>query len=190
MNWHFYKKIILADSTRYGIHKNEIYRFLIKSIEFRFVFIFRTVAFLKTQPLLFPLFVIMRFIYGRMKIRYGINIPYNTGIGPGLYIGHFGGIVIHPEVKIGKNCNLNHCITIGVAYGGKNPGVPKLGDNVYLGPGCKIFGGITIGNDVAIGANCVVTKSIPDRSVVVGIPGRIISYKGSGAYVVNKWIEN
>jgi serine O-acetyltransferase len=119
------------------------------------------------------------------QYRYGISIPYNTEIGPGLYIGHFGGIIVNYQTVIGKNCNINHDVTIGAAYGGKSPGVPVIGDNVYFGPGSKIIGGIHIGNNVAIGANCVLTKTVPDNAIVAGIPGVVISEKGSYEYVTN-----
>ena len=56
--------------------------------------------------------------------------------------------------------------------------------NIYIGPGAKIVGAVRIGNNVAIGANCVVTKDVPDNSVVVGIPGKVISQKGSTGYVI------
>jgi serine O-acetyltransferase len=121
----------------------------------------------------------------RYRFRFGIDIPYNTEIGPGLYIGHFGGIVVSSQARIGKNCNINHDVTIGVTYGGKTPGVPVIGDNVYLGPGSKIIGGIILGNHCAVGVNSVVTKSMPDGAVVVGIPGEVASKKGSSNYVVN-----
>ena len=64
-------------------------------------------------------------------------------------------------------------------------GFPELGDNVYIGPGAKVIGNVKIGNNVAIGANAVVTKSFPDDSVVVGIPARLISTKGSVGYCIN-----
>jgi serine O-acetyltransferase len=54
-----------------------------------------------------------------------------------------------------------------------------------MGPGAKIFGNVKIGNDVAIGANCVVTKDVPNNSVIVGIPGNIISQRGSEGYIQN-----
>ena len=63
--------------------------------------------------------------------------------------------------------------------GSGKPGVPIIGNNCYIGPGAKIFGGISIGNNVAIGANAVVFKDIPDNSTVVGVPGRILPNKGS-----------
>ena len=119
------------------------------------------------------------------QYKYGISIPYNTEIGPGLYIGHFGGIIVNHGAKIGCNCNINHDVTIGATYGGKCSGTPTIMNNVYLGPGSKIIGGISLGNHAAVGANCVVTKSVPDYGVVVGIPGEVVSTKGSGEYVVN-----
>ena len=134
-------------------------------------------------------FFLFRLILRHLEVKYGISIPYNTNIGSGLYIGHFGGIVVNHEVRIGRNCNINHCVTIGATYGGKFPGVPTILDNVFLGPGSKIIGGITVGNNAAVGANCVVTEPVSDGAVVVGIPGKIISYKGSRNYVVNTFRE-
>lgn len=52
--------------------------------------------------------------------------------------------------------------------------VPIIGDNVYIGPGAKIFGGIQIGNNVRIGANCIVFQDIPDNATVVLEKPRII----------------
>jgi carbonic anhydrase/acetyltransferase-like protein (isoleucine patch superfamily) len=44
-------------------------------------------------------------------------------------------------------------------------------------------GAVHVGDDVAIGANCVVTDDVPDHAVVVGVPGRVISFEGSAGYV-------
>jgi serine O-acetyltransferase len=84
---------------------------------------------------------------------------------------------------IGRNCNISQGVTIGRANRGRNKGYPVLGDGVYIGPGAVIAGSVRIGNDVAIGANCVVTTDIPDHSVVVGVPGRVISSEGAEGYV-------
>jgi len=65
------------------------------------------------------------------------------------------------------------------------PGVPTIGDNVYIGPGAKLFGAIVVGDNAAIGANCVVTHDVPENAVVVGIPGKVISYEGSQGYINN-----
>ena len=82
-------------------------------------------------------------------------------------------------VIIGKNCNISHQVTLGASNCGQKKGVPTIGDNVFIGPGAKMFGNINIGNNVAIGANCVVTKDIPENGIVIGVPGEIISWDGS-----------
>lgn len=73
------------------------------------------------------------------------------------------GIVIAGGAVIGKKCFLSHQVTIGRSNGL----APVIVDNVYIGPGAKIFGGIKIGNNVRIGANCVVFEDIPDNATVV-----------------------
>ena len=64
-----------------------------------------------------------------------------------------------------------------------HPETISIGDNVYIGPGVKIFGNIRIGNNAAIGANGVVNKDVPDNGVVVGVPGKVVSLKGSSGYI-------
>ena len=118
-----------------------------------------------------------------IEITTGIDLPYKADIGKGLFIGHFGGIIVNPQVKMGEYCNLSPNITIGVGGRGEKRGCPTLGNRVFIGPGARIFGPITIGNDVAIGANAVVTKDLPDNAVAVGIPAKIISYKGSQDFI-------
>jgi serine O-acetyltransferase len=117
------------------------------------------------------------------SFKYGIDIPYRTRIGYGFYIGHFGGIVVHPNAVIGNNCNISQGVTIGRANRGARAGTPVIGDNVFIGPGAKIIGNLQIGNNVAIGANAVVTKSVPDNAVVAGVPAHVISMQGSTRYV-------
>jgi hypothetical protein len=106
-----------------------------------------------------------------------------TKIGSGFLISHFDGIGVNAQCVIGKNCNISQGVTLGQANRGKMEGSPIVGDNVYIGPGAKIVGAVSIGDDVAIGANCVVTKDVPDGAVVVGVPGRVISHRGSKDYV-------
>ena len=97
-----------------------------------------------------------------------------------------GGIVINSKVKIGQNCNISQGVTIGAT----KKGVPKIKNNVYIGPGAKIFGDVLIGSNVSIGANAVVTKDINDNGVAVGIPAKTISYNGSTDYINNILIED
>ena len=63
-----------------------------------------------------------RLILRRLGYKYGFQIPVSTSIGDGLYIGHFGTIVINCNAKIGKNCNIAHLTTIGQANRGRLKG--------------------------------------------------------------------
>ncbi len=112
-------------------------------------------------------------LFKLIEMTTGISVPASTDIGPGFYIGHFSGIILHSDVKIGKNCSIGPGVVIGTRGLG-NKGIPVIGDDVYIGVGAKILGGIKIGNRVRIGANSVVLKDIPDGATAVGIPARVI----------------
>ena len=118
-----------------------------------------------------------------IEVTTGISIPFAADIGPGLYIGHFGALIVHSTVKIGAFCNLSQCVTIGEGGRAENRGAPVLGDFVWVGPGAKIFGNIHIGNEVAIGANAVVNRSLPDVAVAAGIPCNVVNYRGSRDFI-------
>lgn len=109
----------------------------------------------------------------KMCRKYGIEVKTNTEIGPGFVMGHPYNITISPLAKIGSNVNVNKGCTIGLS-GGKHRGVPVLGNNVYVGINATIVGGITIGNDVVIAPNSFVNQDVPDHSVVIGNPAKII----------------
>lgn len=139
----------------------------------------------KTRPYLKIVSPFLTILQKISEILTGVSIPFTAKIGKGLYIGHFGCIILSPGTIMGEYCNLSQGVTIGQAgRGGKQP-TPIIGDRVYMGPGAKIFGGIIIGNDVAIGANAVVTKDLPDNSVAVGIPAEVINYKSSRDFIIN-----
>lgn len=100
----------------------------------------------------------------------GISISPGARIDAGLYIGHFGGIIVGPDVTIGERCNLSQGVTLGISKGGN----PTIGKRVYIAPGAKVFGAINIGDDVTIGANAVVTKDVPAGATAVGVPARVV----------------
>lgn len=108
-----------------------------------------------------------------------ISLPGTAIIGPGLYIPHFGPIVISDRAVVGADCTISHGVTVGRAGRGDRPQAPSLGNRVYVGAGAMILGHIIIEDDVAIGAASLVLQSLPKNAVAVGNPARIISYKGS-----------
>ena len=121
----------------------------------------------------------VRFMIERLtEIMTGISIPAEVEIGKGLRIHHFGGIIFHPHVKMGEHCTIYHEVTFGDKGGwGESP---LVGDNVLVGAGAKVLGAITIGNNVIIGANSVVIHSVPDNTIVGGVPAKIIGENKGG----------
>ena len=118
-----------------------------------------------------------------IEISTGISISPDCRIGPGLYIGHFGNIILHPDVVLGKDCNLSQGVTLGLAGKDGKWGVPSGGDRVYIAPGAKIIGPVHLADGTVVGANAVVTKDTEENAVVVGIPAKVINYKGSAEFI-------
>ena len=181
-----YKRAVYTDLYRLRGRSGarEFYWALLRHPGFTYCFWMRTCAYARPHPLLrFLVYPIARALFIRYRYRFGISIEFTTRIGEGFFIGHFGGIVVNLLSTIGRNCNISQGVTIGSINRGKRTGVPAIGNNVYIGPGAKILGGITVGDGAAIGANCVVTRDVPENGVVVGIPGEVISHDGSEGYV-------
>ncbi|MDR0372117.1 MAG: serine acetyltransferase [Nitrososphaerota archaeon] len=120
----------------------------------------------------------LRYRLHRLSLTYGFTIPRNV-FGPGLSIAHRGTIIIHPEVKVGENCRLSPCVIIGTSPTDNVDLVPKIGNNVFIGPGAVITGNIEIADGIAIGANSYVDRSFLEREITIaGSPARKISEKG------------
>jgi serine O-acetyltransferase len=161
----------------------DVLRQLITGETYAYVFWLRLCQRLaRSSPSLRPALFLARLVLRRLRYRMGINLPYSTPIGPGLLIGHTGGIVVNATTVIGRNCNLSHNVTIGENKG-TLAGVPRIGDNVYIGPGAVVIGDISIGNGSAIGANSVVVDNVPSGVTVAGAPARVVSDSGSAAWV-------
>jgi len=128
-----------------------------------------------------------RFNLQRLSVDLGFTIPRNV-FGPGLSIAHRGSIVVAPVVKVGENCRIHQCVTIGTIPSvsalrapGRVPSVaPTIGNNVFIGPGAVIVGCIEIADGIAIGANSYVAKSFREPNITVaGCPAKKVSDKGS-----------
>jgi serine O-acetyltransferase len=115
-----------------------------------------------------------RLISQMMRSLTGIEIHPGAAIGQGLFIDHGMGVVIGETAEIGEDVTLYHGVTLGGTRLEKGKRHPTLNDRVVVGAGAKILGAITIGSDTRIGANAVVVKSVPENSVVVGVPGQNI----------------
>lgn len=186
MKYSEYRYLVLSDLYRVtgDIRFKVFLKQLFLGESYKIIFWVRTCRYCYDKPLLrYTIYLFGKIMTTHFRYKLGISLHPECEIGSGLYIGHFGMINISAESVIGKNLNVSQGVTIARRNRGTYKGHPTIGDNVYIGPGAKVIGAVKIGNDVAIGANCVVTKDIPDNSVVVGIPGKIISKKGSFGYV-------
>ena len=116
----------------------------------------------------------------KLSVKLGYTIPTNV-FGPGLSIAHRGTIVVHPDSKVGENCHVHHCVTIGSGRIVPNDS-PSIGNNVFIGTGAVIVGAITIADGIAIGANSYVDRSFTEPNITIaGCPARKISNKSSEA---------
>ena len=108
----------------------------------------------------------------------GIEIHPGAKIGRGVFIDHGMGVVIGETAEIGNRCLLYQGVTLGGT--GKDDGKrhPTLLENVVVGAGAKVLGGITIGENTRIGAGSVVVRDVEGHSTVVGIPGRVVHQSG------------
>lgn len=112
----------------------------------------------------------------QLGMKLGFTVPRHV-FGPGLSLAHYGSVVVNGNARIGRNARVHSCVNIGEADGK----APRIADNVYLGPGAKLFGDITVGDGAVVGANAVVNRDVPPRVIVGGVPARIIRDEVTGA---------
>jgi serine O-acetyltransferase len=103
----------------------------------------------------------------------GVAIDRRTRVGKGFHIIHSGMILIHPDVVFGQRCGIMHNVTFGTNSRGGS-GVPRIGDNVFVGPGAVLMGGISVGDGAVIGANSVVMTDVPPGALAIGVPAKIV----------------
>jgi serine O-acetyltransferase len=101
---------------------------------------------------------------------YGLEITPRIGIGPGLYIPHPMGTVIMAQ-EVGARCHIIHAVTVGMR---NRHEFPRIGDDVTIGAGARVLGGVVVGSGASIGANAVVITDVPAGATVVGIPARVV----------------
>ena len=131
--------------------------------------------------------------YYKLRLRHisnvsNIQIPVETQIGEGFYIGHFGTIVINPKAVLGKNVNVAVGVIIGQTNRGKKAGAPRISDRCWIGSNAVIVGDVRIGTDVLIAPGAYVNFDVPDHSIVIGNPGKIICRENATEGYVNNLV--
>ena len=131
---------------------------------------------------------IYKFKLHKLKKKTFIQIQPKTRIGKGFYIGHYGRIIINQETSIRNNCSIATGVTIGQENRGKRKGCPTIGDSVWIGTNAVIVGNIRIGNDVLIAPLAYVNFDVPDHSIVIGNPARIIKKNNATEKYIEKTV--
>ena len=152
---------------------------------FRFTYYLRKVAFYSARKKTWGIFgyIYNRILLNHYRFRYGFDISPTTSIGPGLYLGHFGVVVISPYATLGSNVNIAQGVTIGAESRGQRTGAPTLENRVWVGAHAIIVGKVTIGTEALIAPGAYVNFDVPAKAVVLGNPGKVVSNSGSAGYV-------
>ena len=128
-----------------------------------------------------PYKAFLSFRLNRLSLPLGFEIPLNV-FGPGLHISHYGSIVVSGNAHVGAKCSLINLVNIGQKTE-RDDASPTIGDNVFIGSGAQVLGGITVADGTVIGANSVVTESILEpHTTVAGAPARKISECGTESF--------
>lgn len=178
-------RFLAADLYRYSGRAYSLqlfFRYFFSHPGFRFVALLR---FCQRYSKVNPVGILSRLYFKRLQVRFGFQIPHTCKIGAGLFLGHFGNIVVNQGVEIGCNCNIAQGVTLGYVSRGSKKGCPKIGDRVWIGPNAVVIGNISVGNDVLIAPLSLVNSDVADKSVLQGNPSTVVSTNGSGGYVKN-----
>jgi serine O-acetyltransferase len=130
--------------------------------------------------------LIARIISQLSRFLTGIEIHPNAKIGKNLFIDHGMGVVIGETSEIGDNVTIYHMVTLG----GIAPSInsndqrnvkrhPTIQDDVVIGSGAQVLGPVIVGRCAKIGANAVITKDVPEKAVMVGIPAKNVGLADS-----------
>jgi len=130
--------------------------------------------------------LIARIISQFSRFLTGIEIHPRAKIGKNIFIDHGMGVVIGETSEIGDNVTIYHMVTLG----GIAPSInsndqrnikrhPTIEDEVVVGSGAQVLGPVTVGRCAKIGANAVITKDVPEKAVMVGIPAKNVGLADS-----------
>jgi len=186
-----YKFYLKADEIALRKKKSTIYYYISYFLDdiWRFERLLRKLEFYKNckkSVLYKPYYLYLYFRFQKLGNKLGFTIHPNV-FGPGLSIAHVGTLIVNSNARVGENCRIHNCVHIGSNVFNREDELkpdfivpaPKIGNNVFIGPGVQIFGNIEIADNIAIGANSVVNKSFKEENITIaGIPAKKISNKG------------
>lgn len=179
------KELIKSDFIRYYGNNKKPILWKIKDHTLFLTTIYRKAHFyhLKKCPIRS---IFYRYKLAKLSYKFGFNISYKTSIGYGLALTHNGTFNINASAILGNNCNIGVNVLIGQENRGKRKGTPIIGDRVWIGANAVIVGKINIGNNVLIAPNSFVNFDVPDDSIVIGNPAKIIhSDRATEKYLTN-----
>ena len=198
------KDIVYSDLFRYTGNNRRFKRIYTAylqeratSPEFSYISVFRTTQYYYRQIPKYDGFLkyftiakfrVNSFRLDRLSRKYGFQIPYDTQIGKGFYLAHFGRVIIHPKAVLGHNVNVSTGVVIGTQFRGKRKGAPDIGNYVWIGANAVIVGKIRVGNNVLIAPGAYVNFDVPDGSIVIGNPGLIRKSPGATLGYINNTI--
>ena len=176
-----YRDVVRADIRRcVGEHEASTRRVLAtvwEQMGLQAVLVYRLGRWLKDvgwQPLLWPLLPAGWLLYalGLVIVRYGygIRLALSADIGPGFWVGHFGGIEV-VNCRLGEHCSVGQHTRVGSTEDAEGP---EVGDGVWIGAHARITGHIRIGSGSTVAPGARVTRDLPERALVVGDPGRVV----------------
>jgi acetyltransferase-like isoleucine patch superfamily enzyme len=129
--------------------------------------------------------------FGRDSLLYpGLYLETNEGgsieVGDAVVVSRGVHIVARARITIGHGTMIGEYTSIRDSNHTRVPGLPirssgyasrpiTIGEEVWIGRGVTVLGGVKIGNGATIGANAVVTRDVPARTTVVGVPARAIA---------------
>jgi len=174
-------KIVRADLARYvgkaEVSKRRMLRTIYWEPGFQAVFVYRFGRLLRDKGnviLLWPLLALGWVTYAVMALPirkgYGIGLSLSADIGPGFYVGHFGGVEVF-SCRMAENCSVGQLTKVGRA---DHADGPLIGRGVWIGAHAKIPGPVKVGDQATVAPGARVLRDVPPKSLIVGDPGRVV----------------
>jgi serine O-acetyltransferase len=116
-----------------------------------------------------------------VELTSGIVFNREATVGQDFHLIHWGNTKIHPGVVIGDRVGIMHDVTLGTTM--EREGVPRIGNDVFIGAGAKILGPVKVGDGAIVAANSLVLSDVPPGATAVGVPARMLNYTGRGGAV-------